>query len=194
LASPTTRHSKLTLLAISGLFALLALLTWQVAGSSNARAQEPSPTPTRTSTPSASPTVSSTASASPSPTPSGTAAATACAGNLTGGQTVTVQGSQTTVRLPAGTFNITVSAAGSADATFTVCHVESQARVTIGLLTCREISESIPSQPGVASGAFLIAQIVESCTSSGTAGVTGTPAAGGSAIQPPSTGSAGLAD
>jgi hypothetical protein len=97
------------------------------------------------------------------------------------------------VRLPAGTFNITVSAAGGADPTFTVCHVESQARVTIALLTCREISESIPSQPGVASGAFLIAQIVESCTTSGTAGVTGTPPAGATAIQPPNTGDGGLA-
>lgn len=193
MASPTARHSKLTLLGISGLFALLALLTWHIAGSSNARAQEPSPTPTRTATPVASPTVSSTAAASPSPTPSGTAAATACAGNITGGQTFTVPGSATTVRLPAGTFAITVSGAG-ADATFTACHVESQARVTIGLLTCREISESIPSQPGVASGAFLIAQIVESCTTSGTAGVTGTPAAGGSTIQPPNTGDAGLED
>lgn len=170
------RPIKTLTLSLTALLVAIAFLALH-AGGPAAQAQEPSPTAT------------GTASVTPSPTPSGTRTATDCAGTIKGGQTVPAV-SGATVRLPAsGTYDILINPPGAADPTFTVCHAESKARVTINALTCREVSESVPQQ----SGALLIAQIVESCTTSATAGATAvaTPPPGG--IQPPNTGSAGLA-
>jgi hypothetical protein len=100
---------------------------------------------------------------------------------------VTASGSSS-VTLPAGgTYDITTGT-GAGDPTFTVCHKESQARVTINAQTCREVSESVPN----ASGALIIAQIVESCTTTATAGSTAVATQTPGTIQPPSTGDAGL--
>jgi hypothetical protein len=107
---------------------------------------------------------------------------------VAGGQTVTVVGT-TTVRLPAGgRYDVIVAPAGAAEPAFTVCHAESLSRVTINATTCREMSESIPN----ASGALIIAQIVESCSTGGqVAGATAVPSQTGG-ISPPSTGDGGL--
>jgi hypothetical protein len=94
------------------------------------------------------------------------------------------------VTLPAGgTYDVLSGPSGAADPTFTVCHKESLARVTINAETCREVSESVPN----ASGALIVAQIVESCTTTATAGSTVVATQTTGAIQPPSTGDAGLA-
>jgi hypothetical protein len=95
----------------------------------------------------------------------------------------------TSVTLPAGgTYDITAGT-GAGDPTFTVCHKESQARVTINARTCREVGESVPD----ASGALIIAQIVESCRTTAVAGSTSVPGQTPGGIQPPSTGDAGFA-
>jgi hypothetical protein len=142
-----------------------------------AQAQEPSPT------------LSATASPTPSATPTGTRTPTSCAGTSKGGQTVPAV-SGATVRLPAGgTYDVLINPPGTADPTFTVCHAESLARVTINALTCREVGESVPN----ASGALIVAQIVESCTTSEVAGATAVATPPSGAIQPPNTGNAGLA-
>jgi hypothetical protein len=62
--------------------------------------------------------------------------------------------------------------------------------VTINALTCREVSEQVPD----ASGALIIAQIVESCTTSAVAAATTTATPTTGAIAPPSTGDGGLAN
>jgi hypothetical protein len=158
------------------LLAGLAFVARDAAGTSVARAQEPSPTATRT------------AAATTSPTPSGTAAAGTCSGAIKGGQTVPATGGAS-VTLPAGgTYDILAGPTDSGDPTFTVCHKESQARVTINAQTCREVGESVPQ----ASSALIVAQIVESCTTTAVAGSTAVATQTPGAIQPPSTGDAGL--
>ena len=97
--------------------------------------------------------------------------------------------SGTTVWLPSGgTYDVLINPPGATDPTFTVCHAESQARVTINAVTCREVSESVPNP----SGALLIGQIVESCTTSAVAGTTAVATQTPGSIQPPNTGDAGL--
>lgn len=173
-------HKKLMLLALPALFAAAVLVGWQAGGPGSAQAQEPSPTPTRTATPAA------------SPTPSGTPAASTCAGNIRGNNQTVPAVSGATVRLPAGgDYDVIINPPGAAEPTFTVCHEQSLARVTINAVTCREISESVPNQ----SGAIIVAQIVESCMTGAAApapAVSTTPPPGG--ITPPNTGDAGLAD
>ena len=180
------RRLKILIVLTPLIAAAVGVAVWH-GGATPTNAQEPSPTPTRTATaiPTASP--SATVSPSPSATVSGTPSTTSCAGTLQGGTTVSVGGGAS-VTLPAGgTFAVTP--ATSADGAFTVCHVESQARVTIIAGTCRETSESVP----IASGAIVLARIVESCVTSQAAGATpGATQTTGGTISPPSTGDGGM--
>jgi hypothetical protein len=176
LPSLSPRQIKLATLSLVVLLAALAFVARHAGDTSIARAQEPSPTATRTAT------------AIASATPSGTAAAGTCSGAIRGGQTAPAPGGAS-ITLPAGgTYDILTGPSGEPDPTFTVCHKESQARVTINAQTCREVSESVPN----ASGALIVAQIVESCTTTATAGSTAVATQTPGAIQPPSTGEAGL--
>ena len=172
------RPRLIGMLTLSFTLAAFALAFLALNHGAPAQAQEPSPTPTGTGT--VSPTTS--------PTPTGTRTATDCSGKVKGGQTVPASGG-TTVRLPAsGNYDVITNPPGIGDPTFTVCHAESLARVTINAVTCREVSESVPNQ----TGAILIAQVVESCTTAAVAGATATSSQAPSTIQPPNTGEAGL--
>jgi hypothetical protein len=172
------RPRSLGLLTLSVVLAAFALAFFALNHGGPAQAQEPSPTPTGTGT--VSPTTS--------PTPTGTRTATDCSGKLKGGQTVP-GAAGATIKLPgSGNYDVIINPPGTGDPTFTVCHVETQVRVTINALTCREISESVPNQ----SGAILIGQIVESCQTGAVAGATAISSQAPSTIQPPNTGDAGL--
>jgi hypothetical protein len=175
---PLSFKFKLGLIFLPALIISIALLQSRGAAPMLVYAQEPSPTAAVSATPAA------------SPTPSGTALPFECAGRTRGGQTVPAV-SGATVTLPAGgSYDVLINPPGAAEPTFTVCHGESQARVTINALTCREVSEQVPD----ASGALIIAQIVESCTTSAVAAATTTATPATGAIAPPSTGDGGLAE
>jgi hypothetical protein len=165
-----------------------AFFAWHTGALAPANAQEPSPTPTRTATPAATGTVAATPRATEAPAVAATPFPE-CEGAIRGGQTIAAV-SGASVTLPSGEeYDLFINPPGAAEPTFTVCHADSQARVTINALTCREVSESVPD----ASGALIIARIVESCTTTASAGSTAVATqVSGNTIAPPNTGDGGL--